>query len=151
MTLQLDALVKIFLFSLAALGTVSCVVIPMPTASRGEIPPHQREALKVGETTRAEVVMLYGVPELRLDGDRVLVYRWNRERAAIVSVVNPLGAYIPITDAEALFLEFRGDGKLSRVGTSTAWQSRTIGEQAQAWARGDGSLGKEPAAGPSNR
>lgn len=123
---------------LALLALAGCVIIPLPTRPIVPIPESDRAALKPGERTRAEILMRYGEPDLRLDGDRVLAYRWERSRALLVIFYGGQ----PITDVEAVFLAFDGAGRLTRVGTAVAWRKSTIAEQAAAWAKGD-------AAGPA--
>lgn len=125
---------RLAFLALAISGVAGCVVIPTPTTPLMGIPAEQRDALRPGETRRADLLMRYGEPEIRLDNDRILVYRWKRMRAAIVTY---LLTGIPITDAEALFLEFGPDGRLLRLSTTNAWHNDTIEEQAQAWARGE--------------
>lgn len=132
---------RLALVLLVALGAAGCVVIPTSATPARDIPPEQREAFKLGETRRADILMRYGEPEVRLDADRVLVYRWTRLRAVIV--VGPGLGGIPVTDAEALFLEFGADGRLVRMGMATAWGDDDIARQAESWARG-GSLLPQP-------
>lgn len=132
---------RLALVLLVALGAAGCVVIPTSATPARDIPPEQREAFKLGETRRADILMRYGEPEVRLDADRVLVYRWTRLRAVIV--VGPGLGGIPVTDAEALFLEFGADGRLVRMGMATAWGNDDIARQAESWARG-GSLLPQP-------
>lgn len=122
--------------AVAALGLAGCVIVPMPPTPARDIPPVQREALRAGQATRADILMRYGEPDLRLEGDRVLVYRWNRMRAALVIFAQGMATF-PIDDVEACFLEFDGFGKLSRIGMAVAWEKKTIDQQAADWARGD--------------
>lgn len=127
------------LAALAILGVAGCVVIPTPTTPLMGIPAEQRDAFKLGETRRADLLMRYGEPEIRLDNDRVLVYRWERMRAVILLLPYAfVGA--PITDAEALFLEFGPDGRLLRLATTNAWKQDTIAGQVESWARGESLL-----------
>lgn len=126
---------------LAMLAIAGCVIIPWPTTPVVDIPPSERAALKPGERTRAEILMRFGEPDLRLERDRILAYRWERVRAAVIGL---RGGAIPITDVEAVFLAFDDAGRLTRVGTATAWQKSTIAEQAAAWAKGD-AAGPPPA------
>jgi hypothetical protein len=128
----------------AILVLAGCVIFPTPTTPILDIPESERTALKPGQRTRAEILMRFGEPDLRLDGDHVLVYRWERVRATLVLIGGGL-ALIPITDAEAIFLAFDDAGRLARVGAATAWKKSTIAEQAAAWAKGDGA---EPAPAP---
>lgn len=127
--------------AVAALAAAGCVIIPTPTTPVRDIPPESRESLRLGETRRADILMQYGEPALRIDGDRVLVYRWGRVRAIVV--VWHLPPFLPVGDAEALFLEFGADGTLARLGTATAWKAGSIEELARAWSRG-GSLLPQP-------
>ena len=115
----------------AALVLAGCIAIPTPTMPVNDIPAVQREALMTARATRVDILLRFGEPDLRLDGDRVLVYRWDRTRAVF------LGFHVggTIEDVEAVFLEFGQDGRLSRIGTATAWRKRTIADQAEAWAR----------------
>lgn len=126
---------RLALALLVALCAAGCMVVPTSAKPAMDIPPEQREAFRLGETRRADILMRYGEPEIRIDADRVLVYRWERLRAMVVFVA-PALAGIPITDAEALFLEFGPDGRLVRMGMATAWGSDDIARQAESWARG---------------
>lgn len=121
------------ILSLAVFACAGCVAIPTPAIPFRDIPSEQRESLQPGETRRVDILMRYGEPELRIDGDRVLVYRWTRLRAIVLF----LKAAWPVGDVQALFLEFGADGRLTRLGISTAWRTGTIEEQAQAWSRGE--------------
>jgi len=127
--------------SFAALGMMGCVIIPTETTPIRDIPPEQRGALTVGETTRADVLIRYGEPELRLEGDRILVYHWSRRRAVAILIIPLLPAGVAsgmadVDDVEALFLEFDNRGRLTRSGMAVAWQKKTIAEQAAEWAQG---------------
>lgn len=124
---------KVACLGLAALCSEGCV-FPLPTMPERDIPPEHREALKAQGATRKEVLMRYGEPEIRLDGDRIFAYRWDRVRGVVMLL--PISGF-PIKDVEALFLEFDKAGKVIRFGTATAWQDRTIAEQAEAWSRTD--------------
>jgi hypothetical protein len=119
--------------AVAALSSGGCV-FPLPAMPERDIPPEHREALKAQGTSRREVLMRYGEPEIRLDGDRIFAYRWDRVRGGVMLL--PLQGF-PIKDVEAFFLEFDKAGKVIRIGTATAWQDRTIAEQAEAWSRTD--------------
>jgi hypothetical protein len=115
--------------ALAGLG--GCLIVPVPTAPVHEISVSQRLAIKIGETRRSDILMTYGAPELRLEDDRVFVYAWSRERAAMV-VGYAAGA---LRDREALFIAFGADGRVMQTGTATAWSDKTIADMAEAWAK----------------
>lgn len=118
----------------ALVVAAGCVIVPVPTSPVRDIPPEQRGELRLGETARRDILMRYGAPDMRLEGDRILVYHWDRTRAAVILVTLGMAA-IPIYDLEALFLEFDERGKLLRTGMALAWRKKTIAEQAQEWAR----------------
>lgn len=109
-----------------------CVVIPSPNVPIRDIPPQQRALLVVGETTRLEILMRYGEPEVRLDADRVIAYRWDRERAVVAFI---MGGGFQVTDEEALLLEFDNGGKLARLGMASGWDRKAIEAQAIEWSR----------------
>ena len=114
-----------------AVLSASCVVIPTPTTPVMGIPQAERQLLKAGETTRADILMRYGEPDLRFDGDRVLVYEWNRIRAVLAAMYVGGGH---IMDVEALLIEFDKDGRLARTATATSWKYAEIARQADEWA-----------------
>ncbi len=131
---------KLALLVLATVGPAGCLVLPESVPPVQGIPPVQRESFRLGETRRVDFLMRYGEPELRIDADRVMVYRWSRLRATVV-LLSPVGAAgIPVRDAEALFLEFGADGRLVRMATAAAWKDEDIANQAESWARGESLL-----------
>jgi len=65
---------------LASGGLLSGCVLPLPEYGDGSTPYLSSDAigtLVVGKTTRAEVVMQFGQPDLRRDGDRFIDYYWD--------------------------------------------------------------------------
>lgn len=120
---------------LVAAAVGGCVAFPVPVTPVLDIPREQRETLKVGETKRADILMRYGKPELRLEADRVLVYRWDRERGHVLIILAP-DLPIRVRDSEALLLAFDARGTLLRIGTTVAWRDDTIEQEAKEWARG---------------
>ncbi len=101
-----------------------CIVIPIPTPEhgllegRGEIAESDISFLKEGETTREEVVLRFGEPDLVLHDQRILVYHWEVVHGYVyVAVGGPGGAAgdeEPIPKTYLIMLEFDEKGRLKR-------------------------------------
>lgn len=101
-----------------ALLCAGCMAVPLPEhghlGGHLEIPEELRDDLVEGETTREDVLLDYGIPEYRVDGDRVLAYRWTTSHGYWVVFLYYVGNAGAIRKRNMLLLEFDTSGRLAR-------------------------------------
>ena len=84
-------------FSLAAAGLISfagCLIIPVDyyqTGSRHNLNPQTEASLRVGETTKEEVLLLLGEPDLVSDDGQELGYAWTKVKALVFIAAGSAG------------------------------------------------------------
>lgn len=109
-------------------GLAGCVIIPTPEhgllEGRGKIEAADIAFLRQGETRREEVVLRFGEPDLILDHDAILVYRWEVSHGYWAVGAQGGAAGGPIGKTYLFMLEFDADGRLKRFETSgSIWKS----------------------------
>ncbi|MFZ1376414.1 MAG: hypothetical protein WAS25_07460 [Geothrix sp.] len=106
--------------TLALALQLGCLIWPFPTgellSGRGRITPQYTAPLKVGQTTREDVLLRLGEPDEVLEGGRVLVYRWMEARGYFILATYGSGVAIPFRAHRAVRLEFGPDARLVRLG-----------------------------------
>ncbi|MGE5839022.1 MAG: YajG family lipoprotein [Deltaproteobacteria bacterium] len=111
------------------LGVFSgCVIIPTPEHTlldgRGKIEASDVVFLENAKTTREEVLLRFGEPDLILDHDRVLVYHWAVSHGYWFVGAYYTGAGGPIPKDYLFILEFDDQGFLKRFErTGSIWTS----------------------------
>jgi outer membrane protein assembly factor BamE (lipoprotein component of BamABCDE complex) len=121
------------ILGLLAIGLPGCVVPESRAPGRGQVPPQAVQALKVGASTRAEILMQLGAPDRRLLDDRVFGYLWSE---ALVTLIFPAGYQaggFTVWGKRMLLIEFAADGIVVRTGTVDAATARGIDEAVKAW------------------
>lgn len=120
----------------AATLVAGCIIVPTPPIAIDGIPEAKVAALKSGLTTRADVLMAFGDPTLRMADDRYFVYEWSEVHW--VGAVGGPGAGYPfeISDAHRLAIEFSADGRVVRHQLFARARKRTLEEDFDAWLRG---------------
>ena len=70
-----------FLTVIFLIGLVGCAIFPTPEhdllEGRGKIDESDIAFLTVGKTTREDVLLRFGEPDLVLYDQRILIYRWS--------------------------------------------------------------------------
>ena len=105
--------------ALISVGAVSgCIILPVPTPAHsgvGVITEEAVKSLKPEETTRAEVLLLFGAPANRYEEDRFFVYTFERTHGyLLVGLAYVGGAVGPMKKVHYLALEFTLTGRLLR-------------------------------------
>ena len=100
---------------IGALLLSGCLPIPAVPHGLGVVPDKEAfESLLPGEATRADILLLLGPPNHRLDDDRFLMYEWMVSYGYII-VGGYTQAYpIPVTAPHYMCLEFGPDSRLVR-------------------------------------
>ncbi len=110
----------------ALLGSTGCLVWPFPTgdllSGRGRILPEYASPLEPGQTTREDVLLRLGEPDVVLDGGSVFIYQWTEVRGFVAFGGHGTAVAIPIPGHRDLRLEFDAQGRLIR---------KTFGKQAR--------------------
>ncbi|MCJ7679590.1 MAG: YajG family lipoprotein, partial [Candidatus Aminicenantes bacterium] len=107
-----------FLACIFLVGLVGCVVIPAPEHSllegRGEIDESDIAFLTVSKTTRENVLLRFGEPDLVLYDQRILIYHWKVSIGyfLVAGGYSAIGGPIPMD--YFFMLEFNGEGRLKR-------------------------------------
>lgn len=89
---------------------------PVPTVPHGIGVVYDNdsfESLRLGESTRADVLMILGEPKYRLEDDRFFMYEWSVAYGYILTMITVL-PFIPIGIPHYQCLEFRPDSCLVR-------------------------------------
>lgn len=113
------------------LALSGCVVIPVnyhAAGSRTNVRTETRSELHVGVTTREEVLLLLGEPDVASEDGQVLGYAWTKV-GAIVIVTGGYGgggAAGEIGKSFALKLTFDADDRLAEVDLLRNWWSHQI-------------------------
>lgn len=113
-----------------------CVVIPAPEhgllGGRGEIEESATALLQEAITTRQDVVLRFGEPDLVLGQGRVLAYRWEVSHGYWAVGAYYTGAFGPVPKNYLLMLEFDEKGLLTRwEKTAGIWATPRI--QLEKW------------------
>ena len=109
-------------------GFAGCVVIPTPEHTllegRGKIEEVDMAFLEKARTTREDVLLRFGEPDLVLDCDRILVYHWAVSHGYWFIGAGYSGAGGPIPKDYLFMLEFDEVGFLKRSErTGSIWTS----------------------------
>ncbi len=116
-----------------------CVIIPLPehglSAGRGKIGEADIAFLKVGETSREDVVLRFGEPDAVLFDQRILAYLWAVSAGyGVVGTISGGGASGgPIRNHYLFMLEFDDEGRLRRAEMNSSWSLQNLQEQALKW------------------
>lgn len=109
----------LLVFACVAIGSL-CGCIPLPEhgllAGRGKVDEADIAFLKIGVTTREDVVLRFGEPDIILFEQRILAYYWT------VSVGVFAGQYTAgdIPRDHIFMLEFDEEGLLNRAGLNAS-------------------------------
>lgn len=97
---------------------VGCIIIPTPEhdllEGRGEITESDMAFLTEGKTTREDVLLRFGEPDLVLSDQRLLIYHWVVSSGYLFVGYGYSGAGGPIRKDYLFMLEFDEDCRLSR-------------------------------------
>lgn len=127
------------IFWLTLIFVQGCVPIPIPLPQHDLLAGHgmieeqaAKNFLKVGATTREEVLLRYGEPEEIIDGGRVFVYAWTRDTG-----IMPPGEDVLRTTL--LLLEFDSGNHVTRYAYKplSIFNTQTVRQVAAVWLRGD--------------
>lgn len=122
-------------------GAPGCFV-PTPESNllwgRGVVPKKATASFREGETTREEVLLRLGAPDLVTGGERIFVYGWGVQVGAVVIWQGS----VPIPASRCVVLEFDPGGRLRRLQRfdgSDTWSPRVQVEEAlRAWPSPEG-------------
>lgn len=88
-----------------------CVIIPTPKHGFGQISEDAAESVRIGETTRMNVLLRFGEPTSRLDEDQLFVYKWKVTTAYVGMLgMLPIPDFGPMQDPHAFCIHFDKDG-----------------------------------------
>jgi len=122
-----------------AAGAISgCIILPVPTPAHsgvGVITEEAVKSLKPEETTRAEVLLMFGAPTNRYEEDRFFVYTFERIHGYLfVALAYAGGAGAPMKKAHYLALEFTSTGRLRRQAfLEQPWFGKDRDKAVQQW------------------
>lgn len=106
-----------FLACIFLIGFVGCGVFPTPEhdllEGRGKIDESDIAFLTVGKTTREDVLLKFGEPDLVLYDQRILIYRWRVIQGYGFILLYAID-YGPVSRDYLFMLEFDGEGRLKR-------------------------------------
>jgi hypothetical protein len=109
-------------------GLFGCIVIPTPEHAlfegRGEIGESDIAFLSAGRTTREDVLLQFGEPDLVLNDQRIIIYHWSVSHGYWLIGGGYSGYAGPIPKDYLFMLEFDGEGRLNRFEISgSIWTS----------------------------
>jgi hypothetical protein len=107
-----------FLACIFLIGFVGCAVIPTPEHAllegRGKVDESDIAFLSVSKTTREDVLLRFGEPDLVLYDQRILVYHWSVCHGYWLVAGGYSAAGGPIPKNYLFMLEFDDEGRLKR-------------------------------------
>src|SRR5215467_4093779 len=136
--------------ALISAGAVSgCIILPVPAPAHsgvGVITEEAVKSLKPEETTRAEVLLLFGAPANRYEEDRFFVYTFERTHGyLLVGLAGVGGAVGPMKKLHYLALEFTSAGRLLRQAFfEEPWFGKDRDGAVQQWMKETHELSKGP-------
>ena len=96
----------------------SCIYIPTHQhdllAGRGMIENEDTQKLQIGTTTREDILLQFGEPDVTLKRQTVFVYRWTRVRGYLIVGAGYSGDIAPIGKTTLLMFEFDPQNLLKR-------------------------------------
>ena len=111
--------VQLWGLALAAVLLQGCIAIPHPETPMqlrpGVSGKRDYAFIKPGTTTRQEVMLTLGEPDLRWRDDRVFVYHWIGTELFVVIFGYPQSAEIDVPKQHFLLIAFDQQGIASRV------------------------------------
>lgn len=127
------------LLAAALLLAPGCIIVPTPEHGllhgRGAITPADTAWVRVGATTREEVLLHFGEPEACLEGGRILCYRWSVAHGYYLVGGYAVGYAGPIAKFYLLLFTFDDEGAVTRWALAQClW--RTPESVLRAWAEG---------------
>ena len=120
----------------AATLLAGCIIVPTPPIPIDGIPDANIAALKPGLTTRADVLMAFGDPTLRMEDDRYFVYDWSEVHWVGAVGGAPQAYPFNISDTHRLAIEFAPDGAIARLQRFARMKNMTLEEDFDAWLKG---------------
>lgn len=92
--------------------------VPIPGSVHRGITEETIRRIEPGTFTRADVILLLGNPESRIESDSAFVYSWGRSHGGVIFIGPFRGAPAGVTAAESchsLAIQFAPDGVVARV------------------------------------
>jgi hypothetical protein len=111
--IRLRLLLPFFAFLLPA-----CIIIPTPqhyVGGRFDIDYATIDSVKPGTTSKEDVLLRLGEPDLVIKNERVLGYRWQKAQAYLIAGGPGAGGGGPIMTTYLLLLEFDENNVLLRA------------------------------------
>jgi outer membrane protein assembly factor BamE (lipoprotein component of BamABCDE complex) len=136
--------------ALMSIGAVSgCIILPVPTPAHsgvGVIPEEAVKSLKPEETTRADVLLMFGAPADRYAEDRFFVYKFERIHGyLLVGLAYAGGAVGPLKKVHYLALEFTSTGRLLRQAFfEQPWFGKDPDRSVQQWMKEADESSRDP-------
>lgn len=123
---------RLFLASIILIVFAGCAIIPTPEhgliEGRGKINKSDITFLTVGKTTKEDVLLRFGEPDMVLQDQRILIYHWKVIHGYWI-VAGPCpgcGDLGPISKDYSVMLEFDEQGRLKRFERSGSIWSATL-------------------------
>ena len=105
-------------FMLAFICISNCMYIPTPTHSltstHGVVPNEIIASIKIGNTTREELVLKIGAPDRLYAGERFFVYEWTASEGVVAVGYGYSGGAAEVVRNHYLALEFDQRNKVVR-------------------------------------
>jgi hypothetical protein len=114
-----------------------CVIIPLPEHGllygRGKIEEADIAFLKIGETSREDVVLRFGQPDVILFDQRILAYSWAVSVGYWAVAGGGNAAVGAFPKHYLLMLEFNDEGRLRRAEMASSWLRQNLHKEALKW------------------
>lgn len=122
-----------------AFGATGCVVLPgFGVLAEGPVRLETQARLQPGTSTRADVLMLLGDPEVRHPDDCGWEYRWKEHVAHVLVGGTYSGASLPVDRTRVLVLAFDGTGRLARFTVIGGVMPKSRDQRVTDWFAGEG-------------
>jgi len=115
----------------------SCIYIPTPQHSllsgRGMIENEDTQEIQIGKTTREDILLQFGEPDVTINRQTIFVYRWTRTHGYLIFGAGYSGDIAPVGKTTLLMFEFNPQNLLKRFEFIPEGIFNTTMEAAMQW------------------
>jgi hypothetical protein len=127
---------------LLAAGLSACIAVPIPQDHvHGRVAAVDPLTIKAGETTREDILLRMGDPDVILVDERVFAYEWDHVKWGVLWFIGGqgggTGGVIEVPTHEMFLVQFDGNSRVRRADHAVRPKDAALGEFLRAWAKGE--------------
>ncbi len=136
----------LFGLGLLLVALPACLGLYIPVAERkvlagSQVTPEMTAPIRLGVTTRSEVIHLLGEPALDLPAHRIIAYKWEMLSGYMPWVFFQASGVIDVDKPYVLLIAFDADDRVVRFEKTTQLVWDSVSEHAVKWAEREGLVG----------